>query len=408
MSWRDDLQRVRHLDGRELIGASFRGVPFFVASSERAGGRRAPVTEFPGRDDPYVDDLGRKARAFAVEAYVIGDSYVRHRDALLSALEDVEGPGELVHPYHGVRRAVCIDVTVRESAADGGIAVFAISFQEAPDRPSSPVEIADLLAQVDVAASAAVIAVRAELEATCNVLGLPEFALESANVVVRNASAALYDAAAPLIENTQALARMNAQVGILDAQVSALVRTPGQLLDRFLGAILTLADSVADAIPSGFLDALFSVYDAPVGADVGGATPTRLRERANQLALTRALRRAAIVEAARRAPRVAFPSIQRASAARDEILRRMDEQLAVAEVDAFPALQSLRAAVALALPGEGAYARELTIKRHVAIPSLLLSHQLYGSSSGEADLVARNETPHPGFMGGDLKALSDA
>jgi prophage DNA circulation protein len=61
VTWREDLRRVV-IGGRSLIGASFRGVPFFVVTVRAQ--RRAPHGrhEFPFRDDPFVEDLGRKAR----------------------------------------------------------------------------------------------------------------------------------------------------------------------------------------------------------------------------------------------------------------------------------------------------------------------------------------------------------
>ncbi|WP_431355959.1 DNA circularization N-terminal domain-containing protein, partial [Algimonas porphyrae] len=51
MSWRDQLEK-----------ASFRGVPFHVSRSGGEVGRRVQLTEYPLRDRPYAEDLGRKAR----------------------------------------------------------------------------------------------------------------------------------------------------------------------------------------------------------------------------------------------------------------------------------------------------------------------------------------------------------
>jgi prophage DNA circulation protein len=142
VTWREELRRVS-FGGKLLIGASFRGLPFFVDSSERAGGRRLVVHEFPLRDAPFVEDLGRKARTFRVEGYVIGDDYLAQRDSLLTALEDVSGPGELIHPHHGALRASCVGVAVRETRAEGGLATFAIEFAEAPAQGIAPVAAVD-------------------------------------------------------------------------------------------------------------------------------------------------------------------------------------------------------------------------------------------------------------------------
>ena len=86
MSWIEQLERVKHPDGRELIGASFRGVPFFVEDSARNGGRRKASKEFIDQDIPRVTDLGKKGNDFRIEGYVLGADYMVQRDALLDAL----------------------------------------------------------------------------------------------------------------------------------------------------------------------------------------------------------------------------------------------------------------------------------------------------------------------------------
>src|SRR5512146_2081329 len=130
-TWRDRLGKVTLADGRQVVGASFRGVPFFVSVAQHKGGRRNVLHEFPGRDTPQAEDLGRQARVFPVEAYVIGDGYMEDRNKLLAALE-TKGLGELRHPLYGTRLvAVTGGFTVRESAMDGGMATFAIEFTEA-------------------------------------------------------------------------------------------------------------------------------------------------------------------------------------------------------------------------------------------------------------------------------------
>ncbi|MBG3875494.1 phage tail protein, partial [Desulfovibrio oxamicus] len=120
---------------RSLRAASFRGVGFKVDASDRETGRRAVTHEFPGRDVPYTEDLGRKARSYAVEAYVLGPDYMPARDALLKACED-EGPGRLVTPWAGEVLVVCTGCRLRESKTDGGMATFSLTFSEAGEAAS--------------------------------------------------------------------------------------------------------------------------------------------------------------------------------------------------------------------------------------------------------------------------------
>lgn len=87
-----------------LRPASFRGVPFdaFEEHSE-AGGRRLVRHEFPLRDTPYAEDMGRKAGQWQVEAFVLRNrwaDYEAARNRLRDALNEA-GPGTLIHHSAG-------------------------------------------------------------------------------------------------------------------------------------------------------------------------------------------------------------------------------------------------------------------------------------------------------------------
>ena len=45
-----------------LNQASFRGVPFAVYGGDARFGRRLALHEYPGRDKPYIEDMGRSTR----------------------------------------------------------------------------------------------------------------------------------------------------------------------------------------------------------------------------------------------------------------------------------------------------------------------------------------------------------
>jgi len=406
VSWRDELRRV-DFNGRSFIGASFRGVPFFVDVSERSGGRRVVMHSFPGREDPYAEDLGRKTRSFRVDGYVLGDDYLAQRDALLEALEGVEGPGELKHPYHGVRIAICSSLSVRESKSDGGMATFAIDFDEAPAQSIAPTVEVDPASSVAAAADVAIAAARAELTGSFSAAGLPSFALASAETAIRAAARSLEARLLPAVEAAQEAAELAGKIQLLTAEAASLARQPGDVFDAFRGAITGLVDTI-EAIPSAIMTALIEAYGDDLGALATGSTSTRQREIANQVALTGALRRVLVVEAARLAPRASFATIEDATAVRDKAAALIQEQAALAADTSYPALVALRAEVLRAVPGSSVFSRVVTVSRRTPIPSLLLAYQLYGSVDREADVIARNQVSHPGAVAGDLKVLSDA
>ncbi|GLT22698.1 tail protein [Zoogloea oryzae] len=126
MSWRDRLQR-----------GSFRGFDFLTDSHEAKGGRRLVVHEFPGADEPIVEDLGGKAREWRVVAYFIGADYDRERNGFLALL--AEGVADwLTHPWLGKVWARAREWSVSESNERGGYAAVSIDFVAGGRAPYVP------------------------------------------------------------------------------------------------------------------------------------------------------------------------------------------------------------------------------------------------------------------------------
>jgi prophage DNA circulation protein len=135
-----------------LVPAFFRMAPFHVDVNSRQSGRRTVLHEFPKRDTPYAEDMGRKARSFPVTGYVIGPDYQIFRELLVAALE-MEGPGLLILPTLLQRDTILVqprDYTVRETRQAGGMAEFEMNFVESGESLFS--SIIDSISQVQGAA----------------------------------------------------------------------------------------------------------------------------------------------------------------------------------------------------------------------------------------------------------------
>ena len=124
MAWTDNLRK-----------ASFRGVEFGVDTSSDSGGRRTVTHEFPGRNDPYTEDLGRKARTYAIEGFLVGETVIADAKKLIDALEDDES-GELIHPLLGTLQVLCTDYEQSFDKTEGRVVRFSMSFAEEGTRPS--------------------------------------------------------------------------------------------------------------------------------------------------------------------------------------------------------------------------------------------------------------------------------
>lgn len=397
MSWRESIKP-----------AKFRDVEFFVDAAELEGGRRGAKHEYPLRDVPFVEDLGRKARIFPVEAFVIGEDYFTARDALIAALE-TPGAGELIHPYYGTRRVVCTGFRVRESKEEGGLARFGITFEEtesAPQFPSSSTSTADKLS---ASSDDATDAIAADFEALYNVDGQPALALESLAAVVDSAAEAMDDAFAPLLTAEQDLASLQRGIEELTADLDALVRAPADVvasLSGILGSLTALA-----AAPRQAITALLAVYDFTPSADRPPATTaTRVREQTNYDALLRLVRLLSVVQAARLCPDAAFDTYEDAIWVRNALSDALDDQAEGVGDDAFALLEQLRADLVRAVPGEDSDLPHLmAYVPGSQVPSLVLTHRLYGELSREADILARNGVLRPGFISGsaELEVLAN-
>jgi prophage DNA circulation protein len=123
-----------------LLPATFKGCEFHVEAAMEDGGRRNVVHEFPKKERPYVEDMGRKATTWNVRGYCI--SYVRDtaypifqrdyrisRDLLRNVL-DVGGPGRLQLPSLPSVIVAVDRYRLTEETKLGGYCTFDMLFTE--------------------------------------------------------------------------------------------------------------------------------------------------------------------------------------------------------------------------------------------------------------------------------------
>src|SRR4249919_541997 len=112
-----------------LVPASFGGVRYHVEQQARSGGRRVVLHEYPKRDVPYAEDMGRSATRYQVTGYLIGPSYNDPKRALMSALDS--GEGTLIDPYLAEpKKCICERYNVTETRERGGYCTFEMTFVE--------------------------------------------------------------------------------------------------------------------------------------------------------------------------------------------------------------------------------------------------------------------------------------
>lgn len=400
MTWRD----------RQTAKASFRGVEFSVDTHELETGRRVHVHEYPLRDLPAAEDMGRSTRRFTVEALLLGADYDLQRDKLLAAAE-ARGPGKLVHPYLGEMQVSCVGIRLRERTQEGGVARMSLTFVE-DGGARFPGNEASSGAAVYTAAASASTAAQLSCAKRHSVAGKPAF--------VAAASASIFSRALDSISGAVGLVRGAA------VEVAALGRDVQTARDDLTTLIYAPA-SAAQALVSNIQQLVRNVATAPrdawqlartmyrFGSDLLPVAPTtasRAAQATNQAELVQLVRVAALSEGARAAAQVQWDSYDEAVAARDEIADALDDLMLQASTDAlFDAMRVLRAAtVRDAQVRGGNLARLVQYRPGVTMPAQLAAQLVYADGSRSDEMLARNPAiRHPLFVPGarPLEVLVD-
>lgn len=380
MGWRERLQP-----------ASLGGISFFVLASDRSGGRRSVLHEFPFKDDPSVDDLGRRARVFEFEAIILGDDYFDTRDQLLGVLE-TEGSHELIHPFYGRRQVSVGEFRVRETAQEGGSASFQISVVETPInlQPSATPDPGSVLQSAIAAGHAASLASFVSSLRT-------DIVLDSAVGVLSQAVGAMRATLATVTNlETQAFAAAEFE---LDRIVGTALRTPADLYTSMQSAFAGLQTT-----------GVTLVYDFDPGVRPVGTSLLVGAEQANFDSVHRMVQQQALLASGQVLLGTTFVSFDDAIAQRELNTARIDDQeLNLTDDSLYLPLQNLRAALVAAVPGRlSDLPRLVSVPLPSTTPSLVLAWKLYGSLDREQDVIDRNDVQNPLFVpAGPLAVLSD-
>jgi len=400
VGWRDTLEE-----------ASFRGVQFGVEERGFATGRRAVVHEYPRRDVPYTEDLGRRARRFSVRAFVIGDDYTTRRDALLEACERA-GPGEYVDRWLGTREVVCEQFRLTENMREGAFARFDLEFAEAgsnvvpaPLRGSGPV-LAPVLESV-------IGAIEEAFNVQFDTLAGSSF-LQTEGELVLGGVVDVLDRVADRVEAIGGASEVRLELRAITGDSARLVRTAAELGPRLVAVTGGVAALEPD--PRLRFSRMLEVSDVDrVLRPTSSSTINRIAAARNQDALASLARRASAVEAARAAGEIDFASDREAAGTRDQLLELIDTELEAASIagddDAFRELRALLAVSSESIKAKGATAaRVITVSPAQTEPAEVFAYRLYADAERAGEIIDRNLVVHPLFLSGagDFDVLTDA
>lgn len=378
----------------ELRDASFRGVEFKVQGIETSAGRKTATHVFPGSNVDYIEDLGRATRKFSVDAYVIGKRYLEYKNKLIDACEE-EGPGTLVHPYMGYITVALVEIArIRETSADGGMAIITLVFSET-EEPDTPLAEDDTLGALADMVEETIAAVGEFFDGVFDIF-------QSAKHIVDEVSATIY-AAATEIESIKSKAgqALNFQDNISN-------------LKNNTAALITSAASVGTAFKEIFFgdETKRAVQD---NLNFYNYLEGEYFAEQNKKALVNMIRQTAIVGAANVIPNISFQSRDEAIEIRELLSDAIDFTLndisaeTIFQVDRgrldilYEKFWTLRALIiqdidqrSINLP----VLLEYTIP--ASLPVLFVAYDLYENIDRAQEVIDANDIIHPGFVPGGV------
>jgi prophage DNA circulation protein len=390
--------------------AKFKGVEFHVRVHEAALGRRVQVHEYPQRDKPWAQDMGRRARELSLEAFVIGPNFRAQRDALLRVIEQ-PGPGTLVHPYLGALQCTVLSCKLKESTAEGGMARFALEFVEAGEENFPTAEVSTPAAVV-AGADYAALAARANFERRFSTRNRPAFVAEAAQGILSQALGAMQGAVKQVRGVANQVDALNRDIEAAKRDLITVIFTPASAAQALAGNLRQLVRNVTTAPRDAVsLARVFFNFGSLLPA-VPALTVSRRAQAVNQAEAVRLVRATALAEGARASSALQFESFQEAAALRDELADGLEDLLLQTADDAtFDALRTLRAALVKDINARGAnLARVVAWTPAKTLPALVAAQSVYSDSRRAAELLVRNDVRHPLFLAGGqpLEVLSDA
>ena len=393
MSWRDRLQ-----------SASLSGIACFVSDSSATGGRRQEVHEYPGRDVPWVEDMGRKVRTLDITVYVLGDDYQQARDALIARMEQA-GEATFNHPRWGTLKVLPADYSLHESTAQGGYAQIALKFYE-PGIKKFPSQTVDTAALVNKAGASVLSAAKSRFSKVFSVVAkashVATWAAGKVRAVadtLRRVNGMVQTVLAPIEDLSRSIDDLYQQAANLVGLPGTLASTFGLLIGSVVGGSTTLS-----GISRHHHELITSAATLPALPAIDTASHRQIRS--NDAALQQLVKVQGVVAAVQGVVALSpvgaaagsspFTSYDHAIEVRTEWLQVLDSLLDEVDDATYIALSDLRTAFIRHIEAHGVNLQRVerfSLQR--PLPALALAYRLYGDIGRSDDLVRRNGVRHP-------------
>lgn len=408
---------------RTLRPASYGGATFYVEADDIETGRRLEVHEFPHGNEPYVEDLGRKANLITVTAYVLSDQADAEEKSLRRACES--GGAKLLSLPIERLRAHCETCRRTFERDRMGYIAFELSFVR-EGRGAGLVPIGFLSAVVENLAGQMLGAVTAAFESSYRGLRVPSFVRDAAITDIAEVAATVETIAATgqlrdgyatalargagwLFRGAETLAR-SGFAGHAYSQTSyrATSETKSAApLAETLYRLARLSGRGAAGESLTTLDPLITFRSDVTVASTGwlGVQET------NSAAIGRVVRAGVLAGIAERVAQTRYTERRDAIQARADVAELIDVE--VSRLDAgrdhavARALADISGRTAEYLSRQVAdLAPIIIVDAERRMPALWWAQRMYGTADRAGELVTRNGVKHAGFMPLSFEAKS--
>ena len=413
----------------QLQPASFRGVPFEVEASGITVGRRTVVHEYPQRDRPYVEDMGRATRNITLQCFVVGSDYLEQAQALMHELEE-PGPGTLIHPWLGEMEVTITSVSELQFDQGLGVASVTITATEAGD-----LELPAVTADEDTEALEAADAVeKSAVDTFCEDFDLSTIndwidsalegsLLDALNFVSAGDLGKLFDYA----EGVANLADKAMALLSADPKIFA-TRLAGALgLSRWATTVSAwrgVAKSLKNLCRHDKLKARTKAYAERKGEPMSDVTRQVMKSQAAIETLVRQLLIAQMVGVSTLVAtskdvsspdgeedmRTTTRSYDEIVELRDELCQVLDDELLMEESDEmYQVLDEARTAIFDVLTHKAdALQHVVIVKPDDVFPAVVLAYDYHDDAGRDLEIARRNSVEHEGFCpASELRVLSE-
>jgi prophage DNA circulation protein len=410
----------------QITVSSFRGVVFEVESATVQFGRRGTIHQFPFKDIPYSEDIGKQAKIFTISAYVDGDNYLARRNELEAAISNHADAGTLILPTIGaVQAKPSADCTVTFNNQQGGIERFTLKFTEAGrnEFPSSTVNTKETVKDRDQTLrddtkteAAANMNFEQTLPDSTEGINDPDSFADETIEIVNSFNDAVTQAINTGIQVGDAIDEFSRKFENYQADARSLILTPIDLLNETDSIYDDLRGVYADNDLSEAFSAFRDIFNSPVddiAKVINLSDPGRRQQDKNNQATRDANRNLLLGQMSQVTVDEEYVSTDQVRNRRTAILELFEQQIENAglsfDICQRNALVDLRSAVVADLNDKiGTLPDEIVIVLRDTSPAFTQANKLYGDALRGEEIAITNGILNPLLLPSDqpLNVLS--